>query len=160
MNGDWNPGDVGVTVSGRRAMFVSTGEITQAEAFIDQSGDEYAPAFLDLRRLVVIDPSDRDQVERLTKVLVEAAHRDGNYVVSDGGIHPDTTQAALRVFAVASPPKPAEPTGLGAVVEDAEGEAWVRNNPCDDCKWRSSDGVWLDFADIDAVRVLSEGVTE
>jgi hypothetical protein len=70
------------------------------------------------RPLVVIDPEDREQVERLTKALVEAAYRHSNVVVSDQA-STATRQAALREFADPKPPKPAEPTGLGAVVEDA-----------------------------------------
>jgi hypothetical protein len=48
---------------------------------------------------VEIDIEDSEQVERLTKALVEAAFRHGNTVVSDQGIHADTTAAALRTFA-------------------------------------------------------------
>lgn len=62
------------------------------------------------------------------------------------------------------PSKPPEPTGLGAVVEDADGTQWVRiqtdysspwlvrgavNHPLHKHKWDS----------IAAVKVLSEGVT-
>lgn len=73
----------------------------------------------------------------------------------------------LREFAK---PKPDEPTGLGAVVEDAEGVKWVRlGRPGDDptaddwrrAGWTSGDEserVWHFYADIDAVKVLSEGV--
>ena len=64
--------------------------------------------------------------------------------------------------------KPDEPTGLGAVVEDADGVLWVRiytHGACND--WRTTNDepggeetdarrVW---SDITAVRVLSEGIS-
>jgi hypothetical protein len=63
--------------------------------------------------LVVIDPEDREQVDR----LVRSYHNQNLFSVVDD------MQAALREFADPKPPKPAEPTGLGAVVEDADGSA-------------------------------------
>ena len=57
--------------------------------------------------------------------------------------------------------KPAEPTGLGAVVEDVEGERWVRVNVLTGTQeWRCCDfnGAFRKYADITAVRILSPGV--
>lgn len=66
------------------------------------------------------------------------------------------------------PPKPAEPTGLGAVVEDKAGRTWVRTEAVSSdtelSPWCPSWGVHGDdaqpacYADLDAVRVLSVGV--
>lgn len=71
------------------------------------------------RPLLVINPEDREQVARLEaiydKALREAAKYDGTE---------DVLQAALREFA--ADPKPEEPTGLGAVVLDSDGNQWVR----------------------------------
>ena len=58
--------------------------------------------------------------------------------------------------------KPEEPTGLDAVVEDADGLKWVRWTRSLDPgikPWRPVGVVgWRrDFADVAAVRVLSEG---
>ena len=70
---------------------------------------------------------------------------------------------ADQIAAQTKPPKPAEPTGLGAVVEDAEGVRWIlvdrRNgvagwHHCD----ASLDRPWRFYDDITAFRVLSEGV--
>lgn len=55
-------------------------------------------------------------------------------------------------------PKPVEPEGLGAVVEDAEGRRWVRFriNPE---PWRRGDaGIYRAWSLIHATRVLSSGV--
>jgi len=112
----------------------------------------------DARPLVVIDPEDREQVERLGKVVARLWH-EHPYVL-------DAVQAALREFANPTPPKPEEPTGLGAVVEDADGVRWVLNNPRGYGKWSrenaAADGLPRDYKTwrmVTAVRVLSEGVT-
>ncbi len=64
----------------------------------------------------------------------------------------------------AKPPKPDEPQGLGAVVEDAADHRWTRIYPgvgegeawyCDDARGRAQ---WEHWANIAAVKVLSEGV--
>ena len=58
------------------------------------------------------------------------------------------------------PPKPEEPTGLGAVVEDAEGQRWVRafHHPHETHRWQNRLSGRRTYDGIDAVRVLSEGV--
>lgn len=103
------------------------------------------------RPLVVIDPEDREQVERLRSLLFgNSAHAHGI----------NEMQAALREFADPTPPKPDEPTGLGAVVEDEAGDRWVRITLGAARRWQRVG--WPDkrarFAAIDAVRVLSDGV--
>lgn len=64
--------------------------------------------------------------------------------------------------AKASSSKPDEPTGLGAVVEAINDNHFVRESTGDH-PWRrvsDVDGEYLcQWADIDAVKVLSEGVT-
>lgn len=99
----------------------------------------------DMRPLVVIDPEDGEQVERL-RLAVQAE--------SKGFFTAHVLAAALREFANPTPPKPDEPTGLGAVVEDGAGQTWMR-----DWKgyWRAPD-VTARWAKVEAVRVLSEGV--
>jgi hypothetical protein len=71
-------------------------------------------------------------------------------------------------------PKPAEPTGLGAVVEDAEGMHWIKideHAACndwtkigapshDDPEQAKGGSVRWFYDQIDAVRVLSEGWSE
>jgi hypothetical protein len=120
---------------------------------------------LDLTRtLLVIDPADREQVERLTRLFMQG--ESGNYLGND-----DDMQRALRaMLAPPKPPKPEEPLGLGAVVKCDPGiyeRAWaVRVWACDDFGGKAWD--WYDssgnggrchYADIPAVEVLSQGVT-
>lgn len=110
-----------------------------------------------VRILPTIDYNDREQVERLHALWCAAIVSKGT---SAGQI--DNLQAALREYANPTPPKPAEPTGLGAVVEDADGALWVRlttrnSGAC----WKHSDLRTLraPYADFAATKVLSEGVT-
>lgn len=117
----------------------------------------------DLRRLVVIDPEDREQVERLRDLMDEAWVDQGNGQVEarTRGARGNALQAALCEFADPKPPKPEEPTGLGAVVEDARGERWVWNAAgAGGNHWLrvGPPTVWAAWTSIDAVRVLSEGV--
>jgi len=110
------------------------------------------------RRVVVIDPEDTDAVRRLTGLFWASMDPDC--------IHPDAVYMgdALREFATPAPPKPAEPQGLGAVVEDTDGKLWIRTvlpaNEDDVYRKPWSDGpVRRNWHIVDAVRVLSEGVT-
>ena len=107
-----------------------------------------------LAPLIVIDPDDREQVERLARLLWPHYSKSESARLAKA----DITQAALRSLVAA--PKPPEPPGLGAVVEDVNGDLWVRLD---------TEGVWACASDenktatywptIAAVRVLSEGVT-
>jgi hypothetical protein len=112
------------------------------------------------RLLVVIDPEDREQVERL--IVAYYAQIDG-YRYSTGDLpekFSDNMRAALREFANPTP-KPDEPMGLGAVVEDANGRRWVLTE-CDSTPgtlWWVRPGVSTPhWSFIDAVKVLSPGV--
>lgn len=157
---DFKPGDVVVwDVSPVRGVVTTKGTVRWGDG-----SDSPLSRALDLRRLVVIDPEDRDAAERLSS-LVEA---NGGPTFFNVGVN--SLQAALREFATPTPPRPDEPTGLGAVVEDADGLKWVSVEemppfgrwycgvlPDDDCS--IADGAFRDWSDIDVVRVLSEGVT-
>lgn len=120
------------------------------------TADDHPAGPTDVRPLVVIDPEDSDDRERLLTLLQGmsfAAHACGALTC----LH-----AALREFANPTPPKPEEPTGLGAVVEDSEGRRYVRCDWSPDSRWHCSDddtGNYDDlWRDIKATRVLSEGV--
>lgn len=111
----------------------------------------------DLRRLVVIDPDNEGDTDLLGDILEihewQPKPRSGAY---DSG---KDLADALRYFADPKPPKPDEPTGLGAVVEDAEGGKWVRIVSSAGWWWRSNrTSRNLRWSAVDAVRVLSEGV--
>jgi hypothetical protein len=114
-------------------------------------------------RVLVISPEDSEQVERLAHALGQA---EAVYArPSDVTLHynPELMQAALR--SLLAPPKPDEPTGLGAVVEDQRGEWWVRDKTTTTVNhWKRARGEdggrRYPYADIAAVRVISLGVAE
>ena len=80
-------------------------------------------------------------------------------IVSDKEGDARTHEELVREFL-----KPDEPTGLGAVVEDAEGNPWVKTLPGlddDACEWIagfSGNPRLVSYASISAVKVLSPGV--
>lgn len=85
----------------------------------------------DLRRLVVIDPDNEDDMDRLGDILDnhewEPKPRLGAFLFG--------LADALREFADPKPPKPEEPTGIGAVVNDHQGRAWIRTENRPDMPW-------------------------
>lgn len=154
MTREWKPGDF--------QLFVDE----QARRFTWRKPDEaiYGPpskGAFNYRPLVVIDPEDREQVSRLAAAWDSQTHAqldEGAPMTLSGW----RMQAALR--SQIEPPKPDEPTGLGAVVEDSAGDQWVRIRitgpdvkPAD--QWRTWWG-HRDWDDISAVRVLSDGVRD
>jgi hypothetical protein len=157
MSRDWKPGDVAMVECSdgqdRRAGY-RRGTIGNPEAWEFEDGAMRRVNESRTRPLAVLDPEDREQVERLCDLLY-GGHR------GDVGIRVAT---ALRKFANPTPPRPEEPSGLGAVVEDAEGARWVRagltRRKADD--WRCIEGehvgYWSEWHNVSAVRVLSEGV--
>lgn len=122
----------------------------------------------DVRPLVVLDMAP-EQARLVVRILRSSADAD-----DQADSHPFrglVTSTAYRAIAdqiesQARPPKPAEPTGLGAVVEDAAGQRWTRYDERDPQPWwRTSTGdpdepieCRFAYADIDAVKVLSKGV--
>lgn len=140
-NGDW--------------LSLSSGPVAEPGDWLGGSvgGDEQIEA---LRPLVVIDPEDREQVERLERGI---ANRCGWISEPLSHSHRDAIAAALR--SLIEPPKPEEPLGLGAVVEDIDGKRWVRTVPSlGNFNWRSAeaDPTVEKWSAVNAVRVLSEGV--
>lgn len=116
-------------------------------------------------RVVVLNPEDREQVERLARDI-EARHDFGDNVIATSDI-----QDALH--SLITPPKPPEPQGLGAVVEDEHGDLWLRvdwvNPWCiakpnerqtHQQKRKPTHDPHVKWADVAAVRVLSEGWSE
>lgn len=150
MNAQWKEGDVVVIdfVSGpERAMWVG-GE------WVVTGGRSRASNYLVARPLVVIDPEDREQADRLCRTWFG-----GSEPALEASV--DDMQAALR--SLIAPPKPDEPGGKYAVVVDADGNEWVKcANNGGPRPWLRNGYLtrakWTAYADIRAVRVLSEGV--
>jgi hypothetical protein len=155
----WKPGDV-ARIKGEGADAVGIHTATGLWVWVDAHGSNpihggvcLRASDVDVRPVIVIDPADREQIERLAWLLITQGAV-GNNVAHSG------LRAALREFANPTPPKPEEPTGLGAVVEDAEGRKYVRTADTDCSKPWSYANNYTDFdwPNIDVVRVLSKGV--
>jgi hypothetical protein len=119
------------------------------------SGELYDPAEVtNIRPQLVLDPDDAEQVVRLAKACPDEWLFRGDDGTADPAVVEDL-QNALRTL-LPKLPKPAEPTGLGTVVEERGGAYWVLIDP--------ETGVWINYengtamytnyADIDVVRVL------
>ncbi|NUO57255.1 MAG: hypothetical protein HOV78_11355 [Hamadaea sp.] len=115
------------------------------------------------RPLVVIDPDDREQVERLARDLHDRIHKSGSFDVLSR-----MSQDVPRRVHAGRTPLPRHPAQArradrpGAVVEDADGYRWVFQGgpqPAEGQVWFSPNlnGTAL-YREITAVRVVSEGV--
>lgn len=175
MGRDWQPGDVAMVMGhvAIRTSFVN-GEFVEGGAwhggrvgrFLEHQVDG------DARPLVVIDPEDREQVERLIQAIFAALQEvKVPDVPADRAPYwsealPSATQAALR--SLAEPPRPEEPTGLGAVVFavcgcTANRKRFVREDLTDEwpnSPWKAGCGhhKWADLSIRDADDILSEGL--
>lgn len=159
-------------------------------AMVECSDGEYRPALLDVdgwsgsgrqgrwvfanggfrwvaesfaRPAALVDFEDATEVERLLSLYY---NHPGDYGVAPRSV--TKMQAALREFAKPRPPKPEEPTGLGAVVRDRIGHTWTRTHRPSSVieggrkPWTAEidTGFDSDYADIDVVKVLDEGWPE
>lgn len=155
MSREWKPGDVAMATDANgqacRAIFTEEHEWSCA------CGYDLEPANCAIRPLVVIDPEDREQVERLLSNYHgwKWEHATKQPSITD-------MQAALREFASPTPPKPDEPMGLGAVVEDDQGLKWTRAGSSSIAgNWlRIGSNSYVRWSEIAAFRVLSEGVSD
>lgn len=124
----------------------------------------------DLKSVILIDQTSREQVERLAVAYatVESARSGDEYRAWENrsaearGRIVDSLSAALREYANPKPPKPDEPMGLGAVVETVHGELYVRDKATTTvAHWKRARGEESGkrhrYADLDVVRVHSQG---
>lgn len=150
---EWKPGDVAML----RCDDIDC-EVYEHSGIFGKSGEwwlldvgEYALSkdVEPIRPLVVIDSEDREQVERLRFEIAD--------LVSYSQL-----REALDTFADPKPPRPDEPTGLGAVIEDDRGWLWTKARTHDHgLNWREQwGGRWENWVDLDVARVLSEGWSE
>lgn len=161
MTREWAPGDVALVQNGYGVWNVAICQVALGyNQWVYGVSRSTAPMDSPARPLALIDPEDRAQVEQLASRLR-----------LNGGGHPyatmsaqaavddaDALQAALRMNI--AQPTPPEPTGIGAVVEDAEGQWWTRvRNDDEACAWQRVDGpmVQTTWGLVGAVLVIAQG---
>jgi len=145
---EWKPGDVALPPWGQPAFRTRKGW-----TYCDGSTGNLNHDAHNLRPVVVIDPEDREQVEQVARTYCERACQ-GRFVLADIAVMQDVLRFLVE------PPKPPEPTGLGAVVEDTACRRYVAGPGAPGGRrWTSEFGGEVrDYKYIAAVRVLSEGV--
>lgn len=103
-------------------------------------------------------------VQEVMNIICRNTCGKGKYGVDHHAMHDEIVRWHNANPAPITPPKPEEPLGLGAVVEDAKGKRWVRGRDSN-CHWYPETGFdrtvgpWAPWAEIAAVKVLSPGVT-
>ena len=153
MSDDFKAGELVVSTIGMRALRTNAWWVYEDGSTTGFDGDDSRW----FRRLVVIDPENPKQIERLVACL--------DYRINDDA---DMLQAALREFANPPKPKPEEPKGHLAIVEDTAGKRWVSmRDPREDLEFH--DQPWMlaeldtdefrNYADIDVAEVVYEGVS-
>jgi hypothetical protein len=171
MTREWKPGDVALvrcdTSEWHPALRVK-GRPGKEDVWVcSASGGEPSLHVTEAHPVVVIDAEDIKQVERLVHLYVEEGTRRGYPMPS----HQDADRIeamadALREFADPKPPKPEEPTGLGAVVEAEDGRHFIRTSKTD-FPWvlasnpASNAFHWSKYGALDGSEpalILSEGV--
>lgn len=155
MGREFKPGDVAMvrhSKSGREMLMLRG----YKDKWFEPTGSFSDVHVKGVRPVIVIDPEALD-LELIERALVRWAN--WTSLVDE--------ERAIRVlldaiFPAVTPPKPDEPTGVGAVVEDAEGNRFVRYIGSDfELPWRmvTTQSISAEsWATISAVRVLSEGV--
>ena len=178
MSREWQPGDVAMLTvrefDGTKHLVglcykggeVDAGDIKDMARWTLADHSDAWSSVTEARPLVVIDPvsitgpdetgEDGDPLVEIASCLRRLAEGDA----WEGSYRRRVAERLAEVFDPSPPPKPAEPLGLGAVVESAEGLRWTRAGSS------AIYGNWLGtgsktcvhYAAVPAVRVLSEGV--
>lgn len=109
-------------------------------------------SIINVRRLVVLDPFDPPLLANNLRYI------HGKYIGARAPGEELLLRLADQIEAQTRPPKPPEPQGLGAVVEDRDGLRWVNSHRV--TAWVHQDMQPRKWGELDVVRVLSEGVTQ
>lgn len=149
MSGRWEPGTVAtILVDGNETTGLATGD---GWMYSDSAGAGH----LTFRQVDVVHPMIvLDLAPHDVMRTVEALRESRGFIA---------LQVADQIEAQTRAPKPAEPTGLGAVVRDHKGSLWVKwaLTHRAERNWKGPDvgGDYRVYTDIGAVEVLSEGVS-
>jgi hypothetical protein len=140
--------------TGRRVAWVKGNHID-----ID-SGLTYTPdrGVTDVRPLVVLDPEEDGG--RVTAVIEGLRATESLYVRGAESLYVSAADVAEQILRALADPKPAEPTGLGAVVRLRDGTLATRSDYITTNPWRDGRGVPHEWRDLDVTEVLSGGWSE
>ena len=165
MTREWKPGDVALVTDAKgrtgRAMKGARGwDFTPSGSSLNAYSGEAEP--IEAHPLIVIDPRTMTWDGRIPSAQEFTAWAEA---IGAGEFETGILRIADALRELPDPilpnPKPDEPQGLGAVVEDADGVRWVRYSIHDGYSWMRQtreDPAYVQYDDIAAVRVLSEGV--
>lgn len=159
---EWQPGDVALVRNEYGVWNLAVCSVKPI-GLVWQYGvaDSQMPINADARPLVVIDPEDREQTARLADLFCEArwCHVKGGDTDDCDPLTRSSMREALAAYI--APTKPAEPTGLGAVVEDRAGSGYVRVSERKRPWLRVGTDNHVHWSEIDdtPIVVLSEGAT-
>jgi hypothetical protein len=176
MTREWKPGDVALRVGHfgrhialrvRQCPGASLGHLehwhfVDADVKETQCGSDFS-GVAEYRPLVVIDPDSAPYRQGAdVHRFLDSLARNWSKAPDEFKMHGGTALLEwLRDQFEPPPPRPEEPTGLGAVVEDAEGRRWTRADE-GTLPWHGIVGggatLWENYARIGAVKVLSDGV--
>ncbi len=137
------------------------GQVHESDHFAGLHGDGRV-----CHSVVLIDPESDGESEAIVTAFVAAGVWEIIPAAVENSHHYRRVQVQAALRSLVTPPKPDEPQGLGAVVEDAAGDRWVHVCDCRGLNgmpnkdWQRRGEVRQSvYSDISAVRILSDGVT-
>ncbi len=132
------------------------GQVHESDHFAGLHGDGRV-----CHSVVLIDPESDGESEAIVTAFVAVGVWEIIPAAVENSHHYRRVQVQAALRSLVTPPKPDEPQGLGAVVEDADGELWVLAPGARHYGWVCKNLAVSSrhYADISAVRILSAGVT-
>lgn len=151
----WEDGEVAVITAANRTKPYRAIYDAAAATWRDTSGSFCVDQPVTHRPLLVIDLQDWERLEQVTRALHD---RHGKSVSSEPGVSSWDLAVMVVQDALRELLKPPAPTGLGAIVEDADGHLHTLVRAESAQPFVGSDGRWRSYADITAVRVVRAGL--
>lgn len=165
MSHNWKPGDVALVTMGDGAERIAMRDCDGSGwGLVGAPNHSRGLTVVSARPLVVIDPVsitgpdetlDADPASEIAKCLRRLAESD-----HQGTYRRRVAERLAARFEQSS--KPNEPTGLGAIVEDTNGELWIRDKTTTTYKhWKRAAGQdksrRYPWAEVAAVRIVRQG---
>lgn len=120
---EWEPGTVAMVTDGRGEYLALRRTPGATSYWVGNVRHATDGKVTSVRPLLVLDPDDPDQMRELERRLSAADWSASDFTTNRVDAISVTVRAMLPK---PTPVKPAEPAGLGAVVEDIHGYLWTR----------------------------------